>query len=553
MDTFCWDKPAVGNFPAHTAPPAGCIDLTVSPQLHTMECIRDVPVCLNEMVMLDQDTTTNHYSKKYTFDAAATLSLQQLICDQQGDVTDSSKLLSSTSCNPGAPDKSIANGGHALAKIRVVGESSTSGVISNAVFNIDGQPSVVYPQTTSPPFKLGGSAGLPKCPTKSSGGGGGGTSSFSSPDGRWTATVTALTDTTVSWKVTHDCEDKGETGWFAFGVSKDGTMHSSGDGSDIVVCSSTEADSTTKASRYWVTSKSAPSNGVPLTDMSCAWAMGKGVLEFTRTLKAGNGKERTIESTGLTNYLWAYGTSNTVAYHGGNKGTVSYDVSTGGAGSSTIPVPTLVAFHAVLMLLSWGFMLPLGAMVARCCKKNIKMLSTGPFWFVVHRRLQITGWCLQLVGFICIAIYKGDQQFIGAGQTHMWVGLVVVILGTLNPIVAAIRPHPTDDNGVATTARKIWEFVHKYCIGWTAVAWGVCNCIVAVIMLHSTAYTFDSWLGILAAIFLGVLPGGCIIVLVVWQFNGCKTKILSFTNLSITECVVEPIDNDAASSTDSSA
>ncbi len=67
-----------------------------------------------------------------------------------------------------------------------------------------------------------------------------------------------------------------------------------------------------------------------------------------------------------------------------------------------------------------------------------------------------------MVGFICIAIYKGDQQFIGAGQTHMWAGLVVVILGTLNPIVAAIRPHPTEDNGVATTARKIREFVHKY-------------------------------------------------------------------------------------------
>jgi hypothetical protein len=264
--------------------------------------------------------------------------------------------------------------------------------------------------------------------------------------------------------------------------------------------------------------------------------LGGGVLEFTRTLKAGNDKERTIETTGPTNYLWAYGTSDSVTYHGPNKGAVSYDVSKGGASvSSTIPVPALVALHAVFMLLSWGLLLPVGAMVARCCKKEVKGLANGPFWFVVHRRLQIIGWCLQLVGFICIAIYKGDQQFIGAGQTHMWVGLAVVILGTLNPIVAAIRPHPTDDNGEKTTARKIWEIVHKYCIGWTAVALGVVNCIVAVVMLHSTAYTFDSWLGTVAALFLGVLPGGCIIILILWQFNGSKTNLLSFTNLAITE------------------
>ena len=81
----------------------------------------------------------------------------------------------------------------------------------------------------------------------------------------------------------------------------------------------------------------------------------------------------------------------------------------------------------------------------------------------------------------------------------------------------------------------VWEIVHKYCIGWTAVALGVVNCIVAVVMLHSTAYTFDSWLGTVAALFLGVLPGGCIIILILWQFKGSKTNLLSFTNLAITE------------------
>ena len=538
VDSYCWNKPAIGSFPPHTAPPAGCIDLTKSPELHTMECIRDVTVCLNSMVMLSQDTTTNIYSKKYSFDAASTLSLQQLICDQKGTVKDSSKLLSSTSCNPGAPDLSISNGGHALSKIHVVGEATSAGVISNAIFNIDGTPSVMYPMTTSPAFKLDGQKNFPKCPTKSGGGGSGGggdTNSFSSPDGHWTAKIMALTETSISWKVTHDCKDAGDTGWFGFGISKDGTMDSSSAGSEIYTCTSSSSSSASAgkalASQYWVTAKSMPTNGKELTASTCTWAMGKGTMTFTRDFKANNNKERTIEKIGATNFLWAYGTSKTIGYHGGNKGSISFDVSTGGSSGSTIPVPALVAIHAIAMLLGWGLLLPLGAMFARCCKKDIKDLSTkGPFWFVMHKRLQISGWLLQLIGFICIAIYKGEQQFVGNGQLHMWLGLVVVILGTLNPVVAMLRPHPTNDDGEKTTNRKIWEIIHKYLIGWNAVIFGLVNCIVATLMLHSTAYTFDPWLGTLAAVFLGALSGGSLIVFLLWHVRSCKAKT-SLVNL----------------------
>jgi len=173
VDSYCWDKPATGSFPAHTAPPPGCIDvcllisskilfdiiyisflsftipnythltqqpsmhqpyvcpfffwspsyfslffgkyfrkkikrikrikrtqLTTSPFLHTVECIRDVSVCLAKMVMLEKDSITQKYAQKYTFDATATTSLQQLICANTQDVTDSSKLLAADSCNP---------------------------------------------------------------------------------------------------------------------------------------------------------------------------------------------------------------------------------------------------------------------------------------------------------------------------------------------------------------------------------------------------------------------------------------------------------------------
>ena len=74
--------------------------LTTSPFLHTVECIRDVSLCLAKMVMLEKDSITQKYAQKYTFDATATTSLQQLICANTQDVTDSSKLLAADSCNP---------------------------------------------------------------------------------------------------------------------------------------------------------------------------------------------------------------------------------------------------------------------------------------------------------------------------------------------------------------------------------------------------------------------------------------------------------------------
>ena len=76
------------------------LDLRSPSAVHTVECIRDVSVCLAKMVMLEKDSITQKYAQKYTFDATATTSLQQLICANTQDVTDSSKLLAADSCNP---------------------------------------------------------------------------------------------------------------------------------------------------------------------------------------------------------------------------------------------------------------------------------------------------------------------------------------------------------------------------------------------------------------------------------------------------------------------
>ena len=76
-------------------------------------------------------------------------------------------------------------------------------------------------------------------------------------------------------------------------------------------------------------------------------------------------------------------------------------------------------------------------------------------------------------------------------KAHVVIGLIVVILGTLNPFVALVRPHPVDQDGSRTFGRRLWELVHKYLIGWTAVVGGLVNCVVAAGMLLTRSYNYD--------------------------------------------------------------
>jgi hypothetical protein len=155
-------------------------------------------------------------------------------------------------------------------------------------------------------------------------------------------------------------------------------------------------------------------------------------------------------------------------------------------------------------------MLPLGALLAKTYKTSKKKVGDSPLWFGGHRLLQSLGVVFQIIGFVCIAFFKGNEQFVGPGQAHMWIGLVVVILGVLNPIVAVLRPH-VHAGEEKTVNRKRWEILHKYVIGWPAVCFGFINCIIACVML-GIDYSFNIALLIVAGCFLIISIGFLFVV-----------------------------------------
>merc|ERR1711948_100382 len=96
------------------------------------------------------------------------------------------------------------------------------------------------------------------------------------------------------------------------------------------------------------------------------------------------------------------------------------------------------------------------------------------------------GWALQLVGFIMAIIYV-ELHSAPFSSFHTFIGLLVVIVGTLQPVNALLRPHKPEEGQVKTRMRAAWELMHKG-LGWLAVVLGMLNLLLGVMLLVAKSY-----------------------------------------------------------------
>ena len=233
-------------------------------------------------------------------------------------------------------------------------------------------------------------------------------------------------------------------------------------------------------------------------------------MTFTRNAAASGGTENTILTAkgSKTNFVWAYGSSNTLTYHA-KRGSVDFDVASG-AGSLEKKKGGSAALyaHMLCMALAWGMLLPWGVSVASR-SRNVEGAAPGA-WFRVHRSLQYIGWFLQIIGFVMAVLYveeKAGAHF-SANVPHTIIGLIVVVIGTLQPLNAAFRMHPPKDgwpNGVVPFKRRLFEWVHKGG-GRVSVLLGMVNVIFGVLLVQKYNYS-DSLVTIASVLAgLGIAP-----------------------------------------------
>lgn len=83
--------------------------------------------------------------------------------------------------------------------------------------------------------------------------------------------------------------------------------------------------------------------------------------------------------------------------------------------------------HGVLNAVSWGVMMPMGAMTAR----YLKVFKVGnPAWFYIHAACQTSAYIVGVAGWATGLKLGGDSTGI-TFESHRNIGIILFSLGTL--------------------------------------------------------------------------------------------------------------------------
>ncbi len=148
------------------------------------------------------------------------------------------------------------------------------------------------------------------------------------------------------------------------------------------------------------------------------------------------------------------------------------------SGASYHDIAPWASWHGRCMVLAWGVLIPVGALVARYFKVTkrqrwpVELDNKG--WWLAHRALQWLGVLLMSLG---VSLSWGE----GSGQTeaarlHAWGGWALVCLGWLQVMVGLGRgskggPTETQLRGdhYDMTHHRVWfERMHKS-VGWLSI------------------------------------------------------------------------------------
>ncbi|URE26933.1 hypothetical protein MUK42_17772 [Musa troglodytarum] len=145
-----------------------------------------------------------------------------------------------------------------------------------------------------------------------------------------------------------------------------------------------------------------------------------------------------------------------------SKGTL--DLIKGAISSSGGSTTVKKNVHGVLNAVSWGIMLPIGAIIARYLKT---FKSADPAWFYLHVTCQIVGYGVGVGGW-ATGLYLGSKSKGIQYTTHRSIGITLFCLGTLQVFALFLRP--SKDHKY----RFIWNIYH-YLVGYTVIVLGIVN------------------------------------------------------------------------------
>ncbi|CAN8324930.1 unnamed protein product [Cochlearia groenlandica] len=158
----------------------------------------------------------------------------------------------------------------------------------------------------------------------------------------------------------------------------------------------------------------------------------------------------------------------------------------GASGSSKLRKRNI---HGILNGLSWGVMMPIGAIIARYLRVAE---SADPAWFYIHVLCQASAYVIGVAGWATGLKLGGDSQGIRY-STHRSIGIALFSIATVQVFAILLRPKPEHKH------RVYWNIYH-HAIGYTVIILGAVNVFKGLNILNPKMQWRNAYIGIIVAL-----------------------------------------------------
>ncbi|KAK6117817.1 hypothetical protein DH2020_048444 [Rehmannia glutinosa] len=148
--------------------------------------------------------------------------------------------------------------------------------------------------------------------------------------------------------------------------------------------------------------------------------------------------------------------------------------------------------HGVINVVSWGILLPVGAMAARYLKV---FKSANPAWFYLHVTCQTSAYVVGVAGWATGLKLGSDSPGV-EHTTHRNIGITIFSLATLQVFAMFLRPKPDHKY------RTYWNIYHQT-IGYSVIVLSIVNIFEGIDILDPEKKWKKAYTGVL--IFLGAI------------------------------------------------
>ncbi|KAJ4730100.1 Cytochrome b561 and DOMON domain-containing protein [Melia azedarach] len=118
--------------------------------------------------------------------------------------------------------------------------------------------------------------------------------------------------------------------------------------------------------------------------------------------------------------------------------------------------------HGLINAVSWGFLMPVGAITARYMK-----VFQDPAWFYAHIICQTSAYALGIAGAVT-GIYLGGKSHGIQHQTHRQIGILLLVLGFLQVLALKLRPNKEHKY-------RLWWNIYHHSVGYTIIVLSIVN------------------------------------------------------------------------------